>query len=183
MGHPAGSSVSEMRYLLFMDELRENAVWLVIAALLCISVILIRAPRMSETWKRTVVRTSGVMLLGLVTCIFLLFLFFVSHDPPTQRIGFTSKSGARVALLSHVETRDSSATRVTVKGSGCCSRYVAYEYFGRGEDDVGAQSVQWLDDQHLVIRFARDDSSTQRCSSQAGDVQITCEERRAPTFH
>jgi Fe-S cluster assembly iron-binding protein IscA len=166
-----------------MDELRENAVWIVLAALLCISVILIRAPRLSRTWKRTVVRTLGSLLLGLVTFISLLFLFFVSHDPPTQRIGFTSKSGARVALLSHAETRDSSATRVTVKGSGCCSRYVAYEYFGRGEDDVGAQSLKWLDDRHLLIQYARDDSGTQRCSSQAGDVHIVCDQQPAPSFH
>jgi hypothetical protein len=172
-----------MRYLLFMDELRENAVWIVLAALLCISVILIRAPRLSRTWKRTVVRTLGSLLLGLVTFISLLFLFFVSHDPPTQRIGFTSKSGARVALLSHSEMRDSSATRVTVKGSGCCSRYIAYKYFGDGEDYVGAQSLKWLDDQHLLIRYARDDSGTQRCSSQAGDVQIVCEQQPAPSFH
>src|SRR5882757_4246990 len=127
-----------MRYLLFMDELRECAVWVVLAALFFVSVDLIRAPRMARTWKRTAVRMTGATLLGLVTCISLIFLFFVSHDPPTQRIGFTSQSGARVALLSHAETRDSSATRVTVKGSGCCSRYVAYEYFGRRGDDMGA---------------------------------------------
>jgi hypothetical protein len=172
-----------MRYLLFMDTLRENAVWLVIAAVFCLSVILIRAPRMAGTWKRTVVRTSGAVILGLVACMSLLFLFFAANDPPTQRIGFTSKSGARVALLSHVETRDSSATRVTVKGSGCCSRYTAYEYFGRGEDDAGAQSLKWLDDQHLLIRYAQDDSGTQRCSSQAGDVHIVFDQQPAPRFH
>jgi glucan phosphoethanolaminetransferase (alkaline phosphatase superfamily) len=120
-----------MRYLLFMDQLREYAVWIVLAALLFLSVVLIRAPRMARTWKRTAVRTSGATLLGLVTCISLLFLFFATHDPPTQHIGFTSKSGARVALLTHRETRDSAATRITVKGNGCCSRYLAYEYFGR----------------------------------------------------
>jgi hypothetical protein len=172
-----------MRYLLFMDELRQNAVGIVIAALFFISVILIRAPRLSRTWKRTAVRALGLVLLGLVAFISLVFVFFATHDPPIQRIGFTSKSGARVALLSHTESRDAAATRITVKGNGCCSRYLAYEYSGQGDDYVGAQSVQWVDDQHLVIRFARDDYWTQRCSSRAGDVRITCEERPAPTFH
>jgi len=166
-----------------MEELRENAAWVVIAALFCVSVVLIRAPRMSRTWKRTAVRMSGLVLLGLVAFISLIFVFFVTHDLPIEHIAFTSRSGARVALLSHTESRDSAATRITVKGNGCCSGYLAYEYSGPGDDYVGAQSVQWLDDQHLVIRFARDDSWTQRCSSRAGDVQITCEERPAPTFH
>lgn len=166
-----------------MEELRQNAIWIVLAALFFISVTLIRAPRLSRTWKRTAVRALGLVLLGLVAFISLVFVFFATHDPPIQRIGFTSRSGARVALLSHTESRDSGATRITVKGNGCCSRYLAYAYSGPGDDYVGAQSVQWLDHRHLLIRYARDDSGTQRCSSEAGDVRIVCEEQPIPSSH
>ena len=53
-----------MRFLLFMDDLRQNAIWAALAFLLCIAVILTCAPRMSNNWKRKAVRALGVVLVA-----------------------------------------------------------------------------------------------------------------------
>src|SRR5260370_18477544 len=50
-------------------------------------------------------------------------------------------TGARVALL-----WDSAATRVAVKADSCCGRYIAYDYQGDGDDYMGANSINWIDD-------------------------------------
>jgi len=120
-----------MRFLLFMDELRQCAVWAALAFLLCIAVILIWAPRMASGWKRKTVRALGVMLI----CCGLLFIslvgLFLGGSPPREHLIFLSADRTKVALLSYSELRDSAATEVTVKGNGCCTRYVAYRYFGQ----------------------------------------------------
>ena len=142
-----------MRFLLFMDDLRQNAIWAALAFLLCIAVILIWAPRMSNNWKRKAVRVLGVVLICGGLALFGLVGIFVGADSPRQHFIFTSADRTRVALLSHSELRGSAATEVTVKGDGCCTRYVAYRYFGDGEDYVGAKSLEWVDDHHLTIRM------------------------------
>ncbi len=171
-----------MPFLIFMDWLRGAVPFIVLAALFAFAGFLIRAPRMSKSWKRTVVRWFGWAFLGLlVICSAVLSIFVVlgSHD---ERVEFRSASGAKAALLSHSELRDSAATRVTVKGNGCCTQYLAYEYFGDGDDYADKYSVKWIDDHHLVIRYDVDPSGIQKCRAEAGDVQISCEPRPAPTF-
>ena len=171
-----------MRYLLLMDGLRANVAWIVLAFLSCAAALMLWAPQMRKRWTRVAVRALGVMLLVPIF-VFSFLGAFVWHDPPRQRIGFTSRTGARVALLSHSETRDSSATRVTIQGDGCCSQYIAYEYYGDGEDYIGAKSIRWIDDHHLTIEYSLDPTGVQKCYSQAGDVQILCEPQSAPSFH
>ena len=172
-----------MRFLIFMDWLREAVSFIVLALLFVLAGFLILAPRMSKSWKRTAVRWLGWTLLGLLVIISVPLLFFAALDPPDERVEFTSASGARAALLSHNEYRDSAATRVTVKGTGCCRQYLAYEYFGDGDDDADKYSVDWIDDHHLVIRYDLDPSGTQKCLSQIGDVQILCQPQPGPTFN
>gem|GEM_PF-4593636 len=93
---------------------------------------------------------------------------------------FASATGARVALLSHSSLRDSAATQVSVK-QGCCRRFIAYEYFGDGDDYMDGRSVTWIDDHHLVIRFAVDPTGQQKCHPYAGDVIVSCEPYPDPT--
>ncbi len=128
---------------------------------------------------RLAVRAVGTALLVLMLG-FSFLAGFVWNDPPRERIWFTSVTGARVALLSHSETRDSSATRVTINGQRCCREYVAYEYYGYDEDHIGAKSIRWVDDHHLVIRYALDPTGLQKCESVVGDVHIQCEPQPAP---
>lgn len=167
-----------MRYLLFMDGLRQNAPWIVLAFLSCLAGFLIWAPRMPNNWKRKAVRALGVVLVfGLA--LFPLLGILIGGLPPRQHFIFTSADRTKVALLSHSELRDSAATEVTVKG-GCCTRYVAYRYFGDGDDYLGAKSLEWVDDHHLAIRYVRDPSGVQDCHSQVADVEILCEPQPDP---
>jgi len=89
----------------------------------------------------------------------------------------TSQAGARVALL-----RDSSATRVAVKADSCCGRYIAYDYQGDRDDYMGANSINWIDDHNLVIRYSVDPSGVQKCRTQVGDIKVICKAQLAPTF-
>ena len=66
-----------------------------------------------------------------------------------------------------------------MKGKGCCSRYIVYRYYGDDDDYMGAKSVEWLDNHHLVIHYARDTSGVQNCESQMADIQIVCDPRPA----
>jgi len=99
---------------------------------------------------------------------------------PRQHFIFTSADRTRVALLSHSELRDSAASEVTVKGAGFCTRYVAYRYFGDGDDYAGAKSLEWVDDHHLTIRCVRDPSGVQECRSRVGDVEVLCQPQPDP---
>jgi hypothetical protein len=171
-----------MQYLLFVDELREHAGWIAVAFLFFLAALMIRAPRMQSGFRRAAVRMLGSALFGLLVVLCLLGAA-VSGDPPRQHIGFTSKAGARVALLSHSELRDAAATQVTVNGDCCFRRYVAYEYFGDGDDYVGATSIKWVDDHHLSVTYALDPSGLQKCHPQAGDVQVICNPQPEPEFH
>jgi hypothetical protein len=168
-----------MHYLLFLDELRINA-WLIVPTFcVCVALLMIWAPRMIKSWKRLTVRCLGVGLLGLVALVF--FIGFVaSGDPPRLHIGFKSSTGSRAALLSHSSLRDGAATRVTVSGYACCRRYIAYEYYGDGDDYMDATSVKWIDDHHLAIRYARDPSGVQECHPQIDDVLILCDPQPDP---
>lgn len=162
-----------------MDGLRENAPWIVLAFLGCLAGFLIWAPRMPNNWKRMAARALGVVLvLGLA--LFSLAVVLIGGGPPRQHFIFTSADRTKVALLSHSELRDSAATEVTVKGAGCCTRYVAYRYFGDGDDYVGANSLEWVDDHHLAIRYVRDPSGMQDCHSHVGDVEVLCEPQPDP---
>ncbi len=172
--------VPRMRFLLFMDGLRTNAGFIAVAFLFCLGSLMIWAPRSTKGWRRTTIRTLGSVLIGLSAIVVFLIGIFVSGDPPRQHLGFTSATGSKVALLSHSSLRDSSATRVTVKGNSCCKSYIAYDYYGDGDDYMGTTSVRWLDDHHLVIRHALDPSGVQECHSQVGDVLILCEPQPEP---
>ena len=97
------------------------------------------------------VRALGFVFLLPAALLLSAAIFLWWVESPTQHIEFRSRSGTRVALLSHSDDRDSSATSVTLKGSGCCYVYTAYEYYGDGEDYIGAKSVKWIDDHHLAI--------------------------------
>jgi hypothetical protein len=171
-----------MRYLIFMDGLRANAWLIVLVFLFCLAGLLIWAPRMSKRWRRKAARTLGIVLLGLLTILSipLLSVAAIAGDPPRQHIGFASATGSRAALLSHSSFRDGAATQITVKGNSCCRRYIAYNYYGDGDDYRGATSVRWLDDHHLAIRYARDPSGVQECHSQVGDVMILCDPQPDP---
>jgi len=166
-----------MRYLLFMDELREGGIWAVLALLFGLAVYLACSPRMLRSWRRAAVRAVGLGLLGLLGVLAgVLFVgAWLGGDPPREHIVFKSHDGARVALLSHSSLRDSSATQVTVKGNNCCSRYIAYDYYGDGDDYMGPNSIRWADDHHLAIRYTVDTTGSQVCHPLVGDVQIVCE--------
>jgi hypothetical protein len=168
-----------MRFLLFMDGLRTDAVFVVLVFLFCVGSLMIWAPRMMKSWRRAAIRMLGSLLLGLLAIVFLIGIV-VNGDPPRQHLAFTSATGSRVALLSHSALRDGAATQVTVKGNSCCKRYIAYDYYGDGDDYMGATSVKWLDDHHLAIRYAIDPSGVQKCHSQVGDVLILCEPQPEP---
>jgi hypothetical protein len=102
-------------------------------------------------------------------------LFFYASVEPWQHYRFRSKTGKRAALLKHVSLFDSSASEVTVSGGRLFTRYIAYKYYGDGDDNMGASSLQWIDDHHLVIRYQFDPTGEQRCYSRVGDVQVACQ--------
>ena len=169
-----------MRYLLLMNGLRQNALWIVLAFLFCIAGLLIWVPKISNIWWRRSSRITGSVLLGILAILSVPLLFFASMCEPRRHFGFISPDGSRYALLSHAENRDSSATEITVKADACCRRYIAYEYYGDGEDYMDGSSVQWVDDHHLVIRYVHDPSGIQDCHSQVGDIVILCELKPDP---
>jgi hypothetical protein len=162
-----------------MDSLREDAVWTGFAFLVCFAGLLIWAPKMSNNWRRKAVHTIGSVLLGLLAIISVPLILFAGSTP-RQHFVFRSANGSRVALLSHTELRDSAASEVAVKGDGCCNRYIAYRYFGDGDDYMGAASVRWVDDHHLTIRYVRDASGLQECHSRVGDIEILCDPQPDP---
>jgi hypothetical protein len=169
-----------MRYLLFMDGLRQNAIWVLLAILLCLATLLIWSPGVSNGWKRRTSRAIGSVLLVMLAIFSIPVIFFSVHAEPREHFGFTTANGSRVALLSHSELRDGAATEVTVKAGGCCSRFIAYRYFGDGDDYMGAKSIEWVDEHHLAIRFVRDPSGTQQCFPKVGDIAILCEPQPDP---
>jgi len=168
-----------MRFLLFMDWLREDALWVVLALLFCVAVILIWAPRTPKNWQRWSARALGVVLFCGVTLVSLTYVV-IWKDSPREHFLLRSADGTKIALLSHSEFRDGAATEISVKDGGCCTLHTAYRYFGDGDDYVGAKSLVWVDDHHLAIRYVRDPSGVQDCRSHAGDVTILCEPQRDP---
>lgn len=176
-----------MDYLLLSDYLSQNwrtgGIWTGLALLGCLAIYFIRSRRMPKGWKKTALRTTGVVLIvvvGLSSCAFSLVIGVGST--PREHTVFPSGTGDRIALLSHSSYRDFSKTQVAVSTGGCCRRYIAYDYQGDGDDYTGADSVTWIDDHRLVIRYAEDVSGTQVCHAQIGDVSVICEARPAPTF-
>jgi hypothetical protein len=170
-----------MLFLIFMDGLRTDLVWTTWTVLLGLAAYLIRTPKMVRSWRKTAMRVVGTVLLVVFVSVSLVFAvgIFLGADSPREHIGFISMSGARDALLSHSSLRDGAATQVSVK-EGCCRRFIAYEYFGDGDDYMDGNSVQWIDDHHLAIRYALDSSGQQTCHPYVGDVTISCEPRPDP---
>jgi hypothetical protein len=176
-----------MNYLLLTDYLSQNwrtgGIWTGLALLACLAIYFIRSRRMAKGWKKTALRATGVVLIvvvGLSSCALVLAILLGST--PREHMGFASRTGGRVALLSHSSFRDFTTTQVTVKARDCCGRYIAYDYQGDGDDYMGANSINWIDDRNLVIRYSVDASGVQVCRRQVGDVTVNCEARPAPTF-
>jgi hypothetical protein len=171
----------QMLFLTFMDGVRADLAWITWAVLLGLAVYLIRAPKMVRSWRKTAMRVVGAVLLVVFVCVSPVFAVggFLGADPPREHIGFISPSSARDALLSHSSLRDGAATQVSVK-ERCCRRFIAYEYFGDGDDYMDGNAVQWIDNHHLAIRYALDSSGQQTCHPYVGDVMISCEPRPDP---
>jgi hypothetical protein len=176
-----------MDYLLFTDYISENwrtdGIGVGLILLACLAVYCIVSRRIPKGRKGIALRTSGVLLLilvGLFSCVFLLGTLMA--NAPREHVQFTSKTGQKVALLSHSNYRDAATTQVSVNAPGCCSRYIAYDYQGDGDDYMGATSVDWIDDHTLVIRYSLDPSGHQVCHTQAGDITVICKSHPAPFF-
>ena len=124
-----------MQFLIFMDGLRADALWMILATMLGLPVYLIWAPKMARGWRKNAMRAAGALLAIVFVCASLALGLgiLMGGDPPREHKGFTSATGERVALLSHSTLRDASATEIAVK-QGCCRRLIAYEYFGDGDD-------------------------------------------------
>ena len=128
-------------------------------------------------------RVAGAFLAFVFLCASLVLGVGVlaGADPPREHTAFLSVTGQRVALLSHSSLRDSAATQVSVK-VGCCRKFIAYEYFGDGDDYMDTTSVRWTDDHHLAIRFAVDPTGQQTCRPKVRDVIVSCEPHPDPTL-
>lgn len=163
-----------MRYLMLMDELRQQTPWIVVVALGLVSAMMIWSPRSSKGWTRRITRFTGVIVLGIAALVAVLFGVFAGVDPPRQHFVAMSPDGTRAALLSHSELRDGAATEVTVAPHGCCTRFIAYRYYGDGDDYTGPTSLNWVDDKHLRLEYVRDPSGIQECASKFGDIVVTC---------
>ena len=163
-----------MHCLILMDDLRQLAPWIAVVALAFVSGMMIWSPVLSKGWTRRITRVVGGLVLGFAILTAILFGFFAVSDSPRQHFVAISPDGPRAALLSHSELRDGAATVVTVAPHGCCTRFVAYHYFGDGDDYTGRDSIEWIDDHHLRVEYVRDASGTQNCASLIGDVVVTC---------
>jgi len=174
-----------MHYLILMDELRQQAHWIVVIALGLVSAVMIWSPRMSKGWTRRITRFAGTVVLSVAASAAVLFGVLAGADSPRQHFVATSADGTRVALLSHSELRDGAATAVTVAPHGCCTRFIAYRYFGDGDDYTGPTSLKWVNDDHLRVEYVRDTSGTQECASTIGDIVVTCVARpeNLPSLH
>jgi hypothetical protein len=188
LSQECGESVLLMRYLIFMDVVSQNwrevGFWLGLAVLASIAIYLVRSPHMANSFKKTTARTLGALLVvgvGLSSCA--LMLGTMLGHAPRERTAFASGSGEQVALVSHSSYRDFTTTQVAIKPSGCCTRYIAYDYAGDGDDYMQANAVTWIDEHKIVIRFSTDTSGTQLCRPQVGDIQVICEARPAPVFN
>jgi hypothetical protein len=164
-----------MHFLIFMDGLRADVLWIIWAMMLGLPVYLIWAPKIARGWRKNVMRVAGTLLAIVFVCASLVLGLgiLMGADPPREHKGFTSATGERVALLSHSTLRDASATEIAVK-QGCCRRLIAYEYFGDGDDYMDGTSVRWIDDHHLVIRYVLDPTGQQTCRPKVGDVIVSC---------
>lgn len=176
-----------MDYLLFTDYVSENwradSIWVSLILLACLAGYCIASRRIPKGRKGIALRTSGVLLLIFVGLFFFVFLLVTLMGNATrEHVEFTSKTGQKVALLSHSSYRDFATTQVSVKGPGCCSRYIAYNYEGDGDDYMGEKSVNWIDDHILVIRYSLDPSGVQVCRTQVGDITVICESHPTPVF-
>ena len=170
-----------MHFLIFMDGLRADVLWIIWAATLGLTVFLIRAPRIARGWRKNMMRVAGTVLAVVFACASLVLgVGILMGATPREHKRFSSATGERVALLSHSSLRDSAASQVSVK-QGCCPRFIAYEYFGDGDDYMDGRSVQWIDDHHLAIRFAVDPTGQQICRPKVGDVIVSCEPHPDPT--
>jgi hypothetical protein len=163
-----------MRYLILMDDLRQDALWIGIIVLVFVSLMMIWSPRISGGWRRRTTRFVGVALFCMAAATGALAALFATLDPPRQHFSAASPDGSRFALLSHSELRDGASTEVTVAPHGCCSRFLVYRYFGDGDDYVGPTSVRWVDDHHLTVEYVQDGTGTQRCESSVADIVVTC---------
>ena len=172
-----------MLFLQITNSLDSSHPFIAILFTFLIGFAMIWAPSLAKSHLRTAVRvTGGLLCLPMILLAFLAVIF--NRNDPTLRTFYKSSDGSRVAYLYHTELRDSAATRVSVR-VGCCTRVLVYEYFGSGSDYVdspNSRPVEWLDASHIVVRYAVDNSVSQVCHPQAGDVQVICEPHNSPVF-
>jgi hypothetical protein len=162
---------------------RTAGIWAALALLACLAIYLIRSRGIANGWKKIALRSAGaalVIAVGFSSYIFSVVIFLAST--PREHFGFPSRTGKRIALLSHSFFRDFTTTQVAVKARNCCGRYIAYDYQGDGDDYTGANSIDWIDDHNLVIRYSEDTSGVQVCHTQVDDITVHCEAHPAPKF-
>ncbi len=172
-----------MQYLIFMDNV-QNYKWVIaLASIFALAGSLVYKNPPLSGWTKNLLRlTSWIVAAFSGGVLFLLVVgSFIFGVEPWEHTAITSKTGKKVALLSHGSFRDSSATRVTIK-EGCCTRYLAYDYYGDGDDYISAASTKWIDDRHLLIRYSFDPTGVQSCLPRAGGIEVICELKPEPTF-
>jgi hypothetical protein len=168
-----------MHFLIFMDGLCPDVLWIIWVIMLGLPLYLIWAPKIASGWRKNAMRVAGTVFAVVFVCASLVLGVGVlmGADPTREPKGFISATGKRVALLSHSNLRDASATEISVK-QGCCRRLIAFEYFGDGDDYMDGTSVRWIVDHHLTIRFLVDPTGKQTCRPKVGDVIVSCQPHR-----
>lgn len=157
------------------DEAPMIGVLLGLVAWLLVAVVLLWAPRIHNRKFRWASRFGGaVVLLPLVIVLPALLLGFAlaSGNPPAQSRVISSPRGMQAAVTYNAGFLGRDFTKVTLKGGRCQNATV---FWHAGPSDFVDPQVQWVDDQHLTIRFHTRTGDRIFCAALSGAVHVDCE--------
>jgi hypothetical protein len=78
-----------MHFLIFMDGLRADVLWIIWAMMLGLPVYLIWAPKIARGWHKNVMRVAGTLLAIVFVCASLVLSvgILMGADPPREHKG------------------------------------------------------------------------------------------------
>lgn len=142
------------------------------ALVLVFIVLLIWAPAVRWGWLRIALRVLGGTAALCVLAVVGIGTALNGNTKPQYRTVYSPNGSHRATLMYEAGFlgRDISSIEITKRGS--CQRFTAYQHDGPA--DLQGETMVWLDESHLQIKYRSDPGRHQRCQTRVADVTITC---------
>lgn len=139
------------------------------------TVYLLRARSVRKSLRVCMRIIGGILVLPLALCALLLLMMIACTSRPRVLVSPDSQHIAEYSYEAGFLGRDS--TFVSVRRKWSLLRDNAYWY--AGPSDWSRTEVRWLDNEHLLIRYAEDgEGRSQHCTGKAAGVLVQCIPRK-----